>query len=183
MKGVAELTTIDLDEKPADILTNGPAGDERRPNRVRLVLGALALAAVAGVAGWQAPNAIDTLTKPKYLGADASTIADNLGCDGYTRAAKHTDAVYTYRDQGTCTLNGVVVTITTFDEATDGRTFAAVMEAVIPVLHPTWSGATYAAGDGWNVADARNLTPEIAELAVQRLGTGATHVIPAGHSA
>jgi hypothetical protein len=50
-------------------------------------------------------------------------------------------------------------------------------------VHPTWSGATYAAGDGWNVADARNLTAEVAELVVRRLGEGATHVIPAGAAA
>ena len=38
--------------------------------------------------------------------------------------------------------------------------------------------ATYAAGEVWNVADARNLTPETAILVVQRLGMGATKVIP-----
>ena len=54
------------------------------------------------------------------------------------------------------------------------------MKALIPVVHPTWEGATYAAGEAWNVADARNLTPETATLVVQRLGTGATKVIPFG---
>lgn len=153
-----------------------------RRGKARLVLGAIALAAVAGVAGWQAPDAIAALTKPPYLGQNADKVAAKVGCDGYARAVKHDEAVYRYRDQGTCTINGTVVTITTFDTVADGRTFEAVMQAVIPVLHPTWRGATYAAGDGWNVADARNLTPEIADLAVQRLGIGATHVIPAGSS-
>ncbi|WP_432984339.1 hypothetical protein [Dactylosporangium sp. CA-233914] len=148
--------------------------------RGRLVMGAVALAAVAGVAGWQAPNVIGLVNRPAYLGQNADKVATALGCDGYTRATKHDDAVYKYRDQGTCTIDGTVVTITTFDSLADGRTFEAVMQAVIPVLHPTWRGASYAAGDGWNVADARNLTPEIATLAVQRLGMGATHVIPAG---
>ena len=159
------------EKAPAKVLKQG---------RGRRVLGAIALAAVAGVAGWQAPNAIAAMTKPAYLGADASAVASKIGCTGYQRATKHDDTVYTYRDQGTCAINGVVVTITTFDEVTDGEAFAAVMEAVIPVLHPTWSGATYAAGEGWNVADARNLTPEIADLAVTRLAEGATHVIRSG---
>jgi hypothetical protein len=150
--------------------------------RGRLVLGALVLAAVAGVAGWQAPNAVGAITKPAYLGEDARKVATALGCDGYTQAAKHEGSVYEYRDQGTCSINGTVVTITTFDSVADGHTFESVLQAVIPVLHPTWSGASYAAGDGWNVADARNLTPEIATLVVQRLGLGATHVIPSGAS-
>jgi hypothetical protein len=161
----------------------GPVSVTRRPGRGRLAVGALALAAVAGVAGWQAPHAIAALDRPAYLGADADRVASALGCTGYTRAARHTGAVYEYRDQGTCAIDGTVVTITTFDTRADGRTFEAVMHAVIPVVHPTWSGATYAAGDGWNVADARNLTAEVAELVVRRLGEGATHVIPAGAAA
>jgi hypothetical protein len=161
--------------------TRVPGAPPEANGRGRLALGALALAAVAGVAGWQAPSAVAALTKPAYLGGNADKVATALGCTGYTQATKH-DALYKYRDQGTCTINGVVVTITTFDSAADGRTFEAVMNAVIPVLHPTWTGASYAAGDGWNVADARNLTPEIATLAVQRLGLGATHIIPAGAS-
>ncbi|MFI5906080.1 hypothetical protein [Dactylosporangium sp. NPDC051541] len=166
-------TIIDLDE---------PATESVAPRRKRgrLVLGAVALAAVAGVAGWQAPNAIAAINKPTYQGEDAAKVATALACDGYTKAATHDETVYKYRDQGTCTINGTVVTITTFDTAADQRTFEAVMQTVIPVLHPTWKGASYAAGEGWNVADARNLTPEIATLVVQRLGEGATHVIPAG---
>lgn len=174
-RGCPVATIVD---KPETISTTPSTALKK--GRARLVLGAVALAAVAGVAGWQAPAAVAALTKPAYLGENADKVADALGCDGYTRASKHDDAVYKYRDQGTCTINGTVVTITTFDAVTDGETFAAVMQAVIPVLHPTWSGASYAAGDGWNVADARNLTPEIATLAVQRLGEGATHIIPAG---
>ncbi|MER7007965.1 hypothetical protein ABT297_33655 [Dactylosporangium sp. NPDC000555] len=167
-------------DQPGDQIEAAGQPSRTAPRRGRLAVGAIALAAVAGVAGWQAPGAIGALTKPPYLGENADRVATALGCDGYTRAAKHEDAVYKYRDQGTCTINGTVVTITTFDTVADGHTFEAVMQAVIPVLHPTWSGASYAAGDGWNVADARNLTPEIATLAVQRLGLGATHVIRAG---
>ncbi|MER7273406.1 hypothetical protein ABT369_03010 [Dactylosporangium sp. NPDC000244] len=165
-------------DKPSSTTTpTAPA-----PRRGRLVLAGVALAAVAGVAGWQAPTAIAALTKPPYLGENADKVATKLACTGYTQSTKHDNAVYDYRDQGTCTLNGVVVTITTFDTAADGKTFDAVMSAVIPVLHPTWSGASYASGDGWNVADTRNLTPEIATEVVTRLGIGATHVIPAGAS-
>jgi hypothetical protein len=177
-RGTRVATIIDKPESKAE--TDAPVAAAPRAGRVRLALGAVALAAVAGVAGWQAPHAIDALTKPPYLGGNADRVATALGCQGYTRATKHDTTLYEYRDQGTCTLNGVTVTITTFDTVADGRTFESVMQAVIPVLHPTWSGATYAAGDGWNVADARNLTLEIATLAVQRLGLGATHVIPPG---
>jgi hypothetical protein len=166
-------TIIDLDQPAA-----GPTTP--RPKRARLILGAVALAAVAGVAGWQAPNAIAALTRPTYQSENADKVATALACDAYAKAANHDETVYKYRDQGTCTINGTVVTITTFDTAADQRTFEAVMQTVIPVLHPTWSGASYASGRGWNVADARNLTPEIATLVVQRLGEGATHVIPRG---
>jgi hypothetical protein len=176
-------TIIDKPDTTVETTGTTPAAETPKRGRGRLLLGAVALAAAAGVAGWQAPNVADAMSRPPYLGADASKIAGKLGCTGYNRATKHDETVYKYRDQGTCSIDGVVVTITTFDTLADGKTFEAVMQAVIPVLHPTWSGATYAAGDGWNVADARNLTPAIADLAVTRLGQGATHVIPAGRAA
>ena len=172
------MATI-VDQPSSTTTTTAPAPARRG----RLALGAVALAALAGVAGWQAPTAVHALTKPAYMGENADTVAKALSCTAYTRATKHDDAVYTYRDQGTCTLNGVVVTITTFDTVPDGKTFDAVMTAVIPVLHPTWSGASFASGDGWNVADTRNLTPETATEVVTRLGIGATHIIPSGASA
>jgi hypothetical protein len=181
MKRGRHVATI-IDKPESDVEPDAPVAGRPRRARGRLALGAVALAAVAGVAGWQAPHAIDAMTRPPYLGENADKIATALGCEGYNRSAKHEDALYDYRDQGTCALKGVTVTITTFDTVADGHTFEAVMQAVIPVLHPTWSGATYAAGDGWNVADARNLTAETATLAVQRLGLGATHVIAAGAS-
>ena len=106
-------------------------------------------------------------------------VAKAINCVQYKKTARHDESVYRYYDQGTCVLDGTVVTITTFDRVSDGTAFASVMKAVIPLLHPTWVGATYAAGDGWNVADARNLTAKSAELAVRRLGAGATYVIPA----
>src|SRR5437879_323412 len=48
---------------------------------------------------------------------------------------------------------------------------AAGNQAASPVSRPTWVGATYASGDGWNVADAGNLTAQVAEVPVRRLGT------------
>jgi hypothetical protein len=105
-----------------------------------------------------------------------------MNCTQYKKASKYDESVYRYHDQGTCVLDGTVVTVTTFDSVPDGDAFASVMKAVVPVLHPTWVGSTYASGDGWNVADARNLTPQVAETAVRRLGTGAMHVIPAKRS-
>ncbi|WP_433055203.1 hypothetical protein [Dactylosporangium sp. CS-033363] len=162
-------TIIDLDQPATEPVA--------RRRKGRLILGAVALAAVAGVAGWQAPNAVAALTRPTYQGENADRVAAQLECDGYTRASTHDESVYKYRDLGTCTINGTVVTITTFDTAADQRTFEAVMQSVIPIVHPTWSGASYAAGEGWTVADARSMTPEIAALAVQRMGEGGTHIV------
>jgi hypothetical protein len=137
------------------------------------------LVIVATAIGWLTPKLIAHYQKPSYVGQDAAAVAKDLSCTGYKKAAKHDESVYKYFDQGTCVLDGTtLVTITTFANVPDGDAFAAVMRAVIPVLHPTWSGATYAAGAGWNVADAKNLTAQAAELAVRRLGTGAVYTIP-----
>lgn len=155
-----------------------PAPQPRGRSRGRLVAGVGLVAVAAGVIGWQAPRVVGELTKPAYLGAPAASVAADLRCDNYSQSTKHDETVYRYHDQGTCTLEGTLVTITTFDRASDERAFESVMRALIPVVHPTWEGATYAAGEAWNVADARNLTPETATLVVQRLGTGATKVIP-----
>jgi hypothetical protein len=157
------------------------AGTDRRQrsggSRLRIVGAAVALAAVSAGIGWGAPKLVAELNQPKYLGKPASAVARDLGCTQFAKGSRHDESVYRYHDQGTCVLDGTTVTVTTFDRVSDGEAFAAVMRAVIPVLHPTWVGATYAAGDGWNVADARNLTAKVADLAVQRLGMGATHVI------
>jgi hypothetical protein len=146
--------------------------------RGRLGAGFALVAVAAGVIGWQAPRAVDALTGPAYLGEPAAAIAADLRCDNYAQSTKHDESVYRYNDQGTCSLEGTVITITTFDRVSDEQAFESVMKAVIPVVHPTWQGATYAAGEAWNVADARNLTPETATLVVQRLGKGATKIIP-----
>ena len=152
-----------------------------RPRRSRLtVIGAgVVLAAAAATAGWLAPRLIAHPTQPSYLGRDAAVVAKDLNCAHYTKAATHDESVYRYHDQGTCSLDGTTVTITTFDRESDGDAFGSVMKAVIPILHPTWVGATYAAGPGWVLADSRNLTAAPAELAVHRLNSGATYVIPA----
>ncbi|OLB78574.1 MAG: hypothetical protein AUI14_12795 [Actinobacteria bacterium 13_2_20CM_2_71_6] len=159
--------------------SSGPSGITRpRRSWAKIIVAAIILAVVAGAAGWLTPQLVARYTKPSYLGQDASALAKSLNCDQYKQASKHDESVYRYRDQGTCVLDGVVVTVTTFDKVSDGDAFASVMRAVIPVLHPTWVGASYAAGDGWNVADARNLTAHVAELAVRRLGAGAVYTIP-----
>ncbi|MEV0563161.1 hypothetical protein [Dactylosporangium sp. NPDC050588] len=168
------VASLEISEEPATA-----TAEETKPRRnPKLAAGAALLAVAAGVIGWQAPRAVDALTKPAYLGEPAAKVAADLGCDNYTQATTHDESVYRFHDQGTCSLEGTVVTITTFDRASDAQAFESVMKALIPVVHPTWQGATYAAGEGWNVADARNLTPETATLVVQRLGTGATKVIP-----
>ncbi|NJC73037.1 hypothetical protein HC031_25460 [Planosporangium thailandense] len=160
--------------------TTGFAGDGG--SRLRVVGAAVVLAVVAGLIGWGAPQLVARFNQPKYLGQPAASLARDMNCTEFKQAARHDQSVYRYHDQGTCTLDGTIVTVTTFDSVADGDAFAAVMRAIIPVLHPTWVGATYAAGDGWNVADARNLTAQAAELAVRRLGMGATHIIPSAKS-
>lgn len=156
--------------------TSTPPPAPRR--RGRLAAGFALVAVAAGVIGWQAPRVVDTFTNPAYLGEPAAAIAADLRCDNYAQSTNHDESVYRYHDQGTCSLEGTVVTITTFDRVSDELAFESVMKALIPVVHPTWEGATYAAGEAWNVADARNLTPETATLVVQRLGMGATKIIP-----
>jgi hypothetical protein len=146
--------------------------------RTGIIGAGIVLAIVAGAIGWLTPLLIARVNRPPYLGQAASAVAKDMDCAQYKQAAQHDESVYRYHDQGNCVLDGTTVTITTFDKVADGDAFSAVMRAVIPVLHPTWVGATYAAGDGWNVADARNLTAKPAEVAVRRLGAGATHVIP-----
>jgi hypothetical protein len=115
---------------------------------------------------------------PSYLGRDASVLASALGCTQYAKQAKHDESVYHYRDQGTCQLDGTLVTVITFDRQADVDAYVTMMRAVIPLLHPTWVGATVAAGPGWFVADSLNLTAKPAEAAVRRLGSGSTLVLP-----
>jgi hypothetical protein len=149
-----------------------------RGPRAKLIVGAVILVIISAAIGWITPRLVARYNKPTYVGHDASLVAKDMNCGQYKKEFKHDESVYKYHDRGTCVLSGTVVTITTFDKVSDGDAFGAVMRAVIPVLHPTWVGATYAAGDGWNVADATNLTPHVAELAVRQLGTGAVYVIP-----
>jgi hypothetical protein len=164
----------------APVETPGTTGTKDRFGRspVRTVIAAVVLAVVAAAIGWATPQLVAIYNKPKYLGQPAAAVARDMNCTGYKKASKHDESVYRFHEQGTCQLDGTVVTVTTFDTVADGDAFAAVMRAVIPVLHPTWAGSTYADGPGWNVADARNLTPQVAETAVRRLGEGAMHVIP-----
>lgn len=176
LETVPTATASELEDTTPATGEPAPAGSRRG----RLAAGVALVAVAAGVAGWQAPRVVGELTRPAYLGEPAAAIAADLRCDNYAQSTSRDESVYRYHDQGTCSLEGTVVTITTFDRVSDEQAFESVMKALIPVVHPTWKGATYAAGEAWNVADARNLTPETATLVVQRLGTGATKVIPFG---
>ncbi|GAA2524740.1 hypothetical protein [Pilimelia columellifera] len=148
----------------------------RRP--VKLAAAGLTLAAVGAVAGWQAPAAMSRLNTAEYLGASAETLAGDLNCVGYRKDAKKDESVYRYADRGTCALGDAAVTVTTFRTVAEGEAFATMMNGIIPLLHPTWSGAATAAGDGWNVAESANLSAKVAEDVVIRLGAGAVRVIP-----
>jgi hypothetical protein len=151
-----------------------------RSRKPRIVAGAVILVILAALVGWGAPQLIARYSKPSYVGKAASRVATDMGCTQFKRGAKHDQSVYKYHDQGTCVLDGKVVTVTTFDTVADGDAFGTLMKGVIPVLHPTWTGAAYAAGDGWNVADATNVSPQVADTAVRALGAGAVHIIPSG---
>ena len=177
---VASLETSETITETVTTTTASPdTAEERTPRRRgRLAAGVALVAVAAGVIGWQAPRVVGALTEPAYMGEPAAAIAADLKCDNYAQSTNHDESVYRYHDQGTCSLEGTVITITTFDRVSDEQAFESVMRALIPVVHPTWEGATYAAGEAWNVADARNLTPETATLVVQRLGAGATKIIP-----
>lgn len=172
---------VTLQESPAtddDLVTESPTSPRRRRSRVLLTAGAVLLAILAATAGWLAPRLLSGNDSTSYLGKDASALAGSLGCTQFTKQAKHDESVYHYRDQGTCTLDGTLVTVITFNRQADVDSYATMMRAVIPILHPTWVGATYAAGSGWAVADTVNLTAKPAEAAVKKLGAGATFVLP-----
>ncbi|HWH00909.1 MAG TPA: hypothetical protein VNV66_16705 [Pilimelia sp.] len=145
---------------------------------MRLAAVGVALAALAGTIGWQTPYLVERWSRPSYLGADAQTVARDLDCTQFQRSTNQDRSVYKYRDQGTCLLDNVRVTVTTFDSTADGEAFLTLMNGLIPVVHPTWVGAATAAGEGWNVADTKNLSPQVAETAVRRLGAGEVRVIP-----
>jgi hypothetical protein len=170
---VVVAETVDVEAPPSVVAPSRRRGLE-------FAAAGVALAAIAGAAGWFGPQLVHRLNKPSYVGANASTVAKALDCTDYKASATHDESVYKYHDQGTCMLGNTRVTITTFDDVHDGEAFLTLMNGLIPVVHPTWVGAATAAGDGWNVADATNLSPKVAETAVMRLGAGEVHVIPSG---
>jgi hypothetical protein len=171
---------VTLQDSPAtddNMVTDRPTSTRRR-KRLLLIAGAVLVAVLAATAGWLAPRVFDGKGSTAYLGKDASVLATALACTQFTKQATHDESVYHYRDQGTCTLDGTLVTVITFNRQADVDSYATMMRAVIPILHPTWVGATYAAGSGWVVADTVNLTAKPAEAAVHKLGAGATFVLP-----
>jgi hypothetical protein len=156
---------------------------KRRSTKIAITGLALVALAAAGVAGFYGPRLVNQFATPSYTGDSAASVAEDLGCTEYKQATTHDESVYQYHDQGTCVFNGTRVRITTFDEAVDGDAFLTLMNGLIPVLHPTWVGAATAAGEGWNVADATNLSPKVAEAAVVKLGAGEVRVIPSAQRA
>src|SRR3954463_16806941 len=143
-RGVGVVVAV----QDAPVETTETSGTTRR-SPSRTVGAAVALAAVSAAIGWGGPQLVALSIKPRYLGEASSTVARDMNCTQYKKAARHDESVYRYHDQGTCLLDGTVITVTTFDAVSDGDAFASVMRAVIPVLHPTWVGSTYAAGPGW----------------------------------
>jgi hypothetical protein len=159
----------------------GPVEGDRPGRRWRRRWGVAAvvgLAVVSAAGGALAPRLFARGHPASYVGRDASVVAADLGCSGYRQDQSHDQSVYRYRDQGTCLLDGATVTITTFDRASDGDAFLTLMRGLTPVLHPTWAGAAVAAGEGWNVAGTTDLSADVAEAAVRRLGSGGVELMP-----
>jgi hypothetical protein len=178
---VVELTKAEDAGTPAE---SAEISEERKSpklsakkRRIITIAAVVVAVASAGAGGVFGPKVYDMVTAPSYLGADASMVAKALGCSDYKQDSKKDTSVYSYHDAGTCTLDDVTIRITTFDDAADGQAFDTLLRGVTKILHPTWQGATYASGPGWNVADSVNLTPRPAESAVIKLGQGATHII------
>jgi hypothetical protein len=157
---------------------NGAPIASPKVSKIKLIAAASGLVLLAGAIGWVAPQLFARYNATTYVGQDASVVAVALNCSDFKQSGKHDESVYKYHDQGTCTLDKTTVTITTFDKASDGDAFITLMNGLIPVLHPTWVGAATATGEGWNVADATNLSPQIAEAVVRRLGAGEVRIIP-----
>ena len=148
-----------------------------KSNRSRLVGVLLVATLIVGVVIGVFANRFTTTTTSSP-GQSAAALASKIGCTKYVQESKHNTTVYSYRDAGTCTLNGVVLRVVTFNSTADGNAYGTLLRGLIPVFHPKWVGATYAAGDGWNVADSINLTPAAAKAVVAKLGKGKTFVIP-----
>ncbi|HZC51068.1 MAG TPA: hypothetical protein VE441_01020 [Mycobacterium sp.] len=144
----------------------------------RLLAGVLLAATliVGVVAGFFAHGL--TANASSGRGESAAALASRIGCTAYVQEKTHNTSVYAYHDAGTCTLNKVVLRVVTFDTVADGKAYGTLLRGLIPVYHPKWVGATYAAGDRWNVADSLNLTPAAAKAVVAKLGQGKTYVIP-----
>ncbi|GGK02422.1 hypothetical protein GCM10010123_35460 [Pilimelia anulata] len=156
-----------------------------RPARERLsrklgayVLGAVAAAGIGGLLGWQAPAALHPLFGGDHVGAPVARLAADLGCTDLRALTRPGTSTYRYHERGTCVLGGTRLTVITFDRASDVTAFTAMMNGVVPLLHPTWSGATIATGDGWVAFDQAAMSGAAAEAAVAAAGEGRTHVIP-----
>lgn len=165
-----------------NIAGNTPPAGSARARRWRRALaygaGALALAALGGLAGWQGPRLL-TAQRADFYGEPAAEVATALGCADYAKDQAHDESVYQFHDRGSCVFEGTKVTITTFDDAADVQAFTTLRNGIIPLLHPTWQGAATAVGDGWEVAATDDLSAATAEAVVRQLGAGGTHVIPA----
>jgi hypothetical protein len=167
--------SVDSLIKPEDSTeTVAPKSRKRRVLRTAIIVTtALVLAAVTVL------GTLFFVNRPtNFTGKSAATLANAIGCTNFVQEAKHNTTVYHYNSAGTCVLGNVTLRVTTFDNQADTDAFATLLRGLIPTIHPKWVGATYAAGNGWNVADSINLTAAPAVQVVKKLEQGKTYVIP-----
>jgi hypothetical protein len=137
-----------------------PAGRSRR----RLIAGAVAAVAIlAAIAGG---TAIYRAAQDDY-GRSAAALALAIGCSDFQPRTDTAGAAH-FHEQGTCTLDGYTVKVTTFNDEGEQRAYAVLMDTLVPVY--THSAGAYAEGDGWNVADDKALSKELADRVSTALG-------------
>jgi hypothetical protein len=137
-----------------------PAGRSRR----RIIVGVVAsIAVLAAVAGG---IAIYRAAQDDY-GRSAAALALAIGCSEFQERTDTAGAAH-FHEQGICTLDGYAVKVTTFTDAGEQRAYEVLMDTLVPAY--THQGGAYAEGDGWNVADDKNLSKDLADRVSKALG-------------
>lgn len=137
-----------------------PIGRSRR----RLVVGLIAAIAVAAavVGGF----AVYRAAQDDY-GRSAAALALAIGCSDFQIRTDTAGSAH-YHEQGTCTLDGYTVKVTTFNDAGEQRAYGVLMDTLVPLY--THNGGAYAEGAGWNVADDKALSKDLATRVSTALG-------------
>jgi hypothetical protein len=144
-----------------------PAARSRR----RLIVGAVtAVALVAVAAAVAGGTAIYRAAQDDY-GRSAASLALAIGCSEFQPRTDTAGAAH-FHEQGTCTLDGFTVKLTTFNDEGEQQAYGILMDTLVPVY--THRGGAYAEGAGWNAADDVALSKQLADQVSNRLG-GSVH--------